>query len=58
VFRVANRPKIRFVDTLYLRMLAYSAACLPGLEAGVLTIRLSESHCPLPIATIKLQHPF
>ncbi len=45
-FEIADWLKIRFVDTLYLRMLAYPAACLPELEAGVFDNRSSESHCP------------
>ena len=45
VFRMANRLKIRFVDTLYLRMLAYLAACFAELEAGLFDNSLSESHC-------------
>ena len=45
MFRMANRLKIRFVDTLYLRMLAYLAACFAELEAGLFDNSLSESHC-------------
>ena len=54
VFRKADRRKVRFVDTLYLRMLAYPAACLPSWKLEFLTIRLSEiALSPLPAATIK-----
>ena len=35
LFGESDRVKITFVDTLYLRKLAYPAALLPELEAGV-----------------------